>query len=193
MTEYIRISSSGRPYFVRSRSFSHHHHHPRPHHRRCSDDCSGKTIEEWNKLVEMERDAVARNEQLAAEKKTLKADFRAVYNDNLRLQERNKELVDALNARRRSDDHIADNFRHRLVELKNENDAKDVTIDKILKERDRLAARVREISKTLTNQDDEIRNLNDTLRNALAKVDDLRHQLRHHNPFHHFRRQYSFT
>ncbi|KAI1184946.1 hypothetical protein F5B17DRAFT_58028 [Nemania serpens] len=214
--DYIKISTSGLPRFVRSQSFSHHHHHhnhhPRHHARatRCPDDCACVTLDDWTALVERERTAHAANEKLARENRSLKSDLRAAYDETRRLQDE----VAQLKGRSSREEDIAAKFRRRLAELKAELDDKEHALHDIRKAKDLADIRVRELTQTVTNQGVEVSQLADDVerlgralkkdqhdlgvrteeaREAWSLVSELRRQLRRCRDPLAFRRRYDFA
>ncbi|KAI1076446.1 hypothetical protein F5B20DRAFT_325627 [Whalleya microplaca] len=160
---YISTTTSDRPAFVRSRShsFSHHHHghHHWHHHRdRCFEDCAGVTIEQWNSLYNENKDYRTRNETLLRENQTLKADLQ----DNHRLHVINQQLANEVEDLKRSlsnDNSHTDKFRRRVADLKDEVDKKERHIHHLEKDNGILNARVREITRTMSDLQHEISEL----------------------------------
>ncbi|KAI3323832.1 hypothetical protein HD806DRAFT_495723 [Xylariaceae sp. AK1471] len=216
--DYVTISTSNRPQFGRSQSFSHHHHHPRHHIRpRCPDNCACVSTEDWTTLVERERSTRSANETLTRDNRTLKSDLRASHQENRALQDCNRGLQDELDQLRRHhsrDEDIVTRFRRRMAALKAEVDSKDHALHELQKEKDLADIRVRELSQTVSNQVAEITQLEDDnsvlsrvhkkdqhdlgvrteeAREAWSLVSDLRRQLRkYHNPLP-LRHRYAFA
>ncbi|KAI1110639.1 hypothetical protein F5Y14DRAFT_454836 [Nemania sp. NC0429] len=190
--DYIKISTSGLPRFVRSQSFSHHHHHNRPRHyqskTRCPDNCACVTLDDWTSLVERERTAHAASKELARENRALKNDLRAAY-DQLKSGRSSRE------------EELAAKFRRRLAELKAEAaDDKERALHDLRKAKDLADVRVRELTQTVTDQGVEVSQLADDLgvkaeeaRRAWSLVTDLRRQLHRCRDPLGFRRRYDFA
>ncbi|KAI1165924.1 hypothetical protein F5B18DRAFT_135439 [Nemania serpens] len=201
--DYIKISTSGLPRFVRSQSFSHHH---RPRHfraTRCPDNCACVTLDDWTALVERERTTHAAN-------RTLKNDLRAAYDETRRLQDE----VAQLKGRSSREEDVAAKFRRRLAELKAEVDDKEHALHDLRKAKDLADIRVRELTQTVTNQGVEVSQLADDVerlgralkkdqhdlgvrteeaREAWSLVSELRRQLRRCRDPLAFRRRYDFA
>jgi chromosome segregation ATPase len=217
--DYIKISTSSHPHFVRSQSFS-HHHRPRQHIRvRCPDNCASVPAEDWSNLVERERNARSANDTLTRENRSLKSDLRAAVQENRRLQDRNQELqdtVEQLTRHHSRDDNITAKLRRRLADFKAEVNDKDHIIHELKKEKDLADIRVRELSHTvscqateITQLDDEVKALNhihkkeqhelgvrtEKVKEAWSLIDDLRRQLSLHKCREHIplRRRYGFA
>ncbi|KAI8634374.1 hypothetical protein F5Y19DRAFT_413221 [Xylariaceae sp. FL1651] len=219
MPDFVRISTTGRPHFVRSQSFSHHHHQPRHYTRpRCPDDCACVSVDDWNNLVERERSTRSTNEKLARENRALKGDLHASHQENHRLQDCNRDLqgdVDQLRRSHSRDEDISAKFRRRMAALKAEADNKDHIIRELQKESGLLDTRVRELTETVSNQAAEVTQLVDEVsdlrraykkerhelgvqtekaREAWSLVDELRRQLaRYRDPLPFRRRRYDFV
>ncbi|KAI1506371.1 hypothetical protein F5X99DRAFT_422986 [Biscogniauxia marginata] len=161
MPEYVRITPSGRQQFVRSHSFSHHHHH---HHRsrylpRCPDNCASISVEQWEKLCDQNKDLFSLKEALTRENETLKNEVQAVNTENIRLRELNQQLDGEVHELRRAlsrDGDNTDRFRRRVAALKAELDQKEHALRHLEKENATLGVRVRELTRTVTDQGDEI-------------------------------------
>ncbi|KAI0010500.1 hypothetical protein F4779DRAFT_616468 [Xylariaceae sp. FL0662B] len=152
----IRTTPSGRRQFVRAHSFSHHHsHHHRHHHReRCFDDCAGVSVEQWNNLCDENKNFITRNEALSRDNQTLKTDLQATNQENHRLRVYNQQLASEVEDLRRSlssDGENADRFRRRLADLRAEADKKEKTIQHLEKDNGILNARVRELTRTVSD------------------------------------------
>ncbi|KAI0437894.1 hypothetical protein F4803DRAFT_536927 [Xylaria telfairii] len=214
--DYVKISTSGEPRFVRSHSFS-HHHRPRYTRPRCPDNCACVSLDEWNSLVERERSTRSANESLTRENRTLKSDSHSTYKDNRRLLSSNRELqaeVDQLKSQHSRDEDTTAKLRRRIAALKAEIDGKDLALHDMKKGKDLADIRVRELSQTVTDQAAEIEQVKDDYallnhmhkkehhdlgarteeaRQAWSLVRDLQRQLRKcRDPFP-FRRRYDFA
>ncbi|KAI0860243.1 hypothetical protein F4860DRAFT_479751 [Xylaria cubensis] len=214
--DYIKVSTSGEPRFARSHSFS-HHHRPRHFRPRCPDNCACVSLEDWNSLVERERNTRSANETLTRENQTLKTDIRATIKENRRLQGINRDQHDEIESLKahhlREEDNVG-KFRRRMAALKAEIDSKDVALHELKKDKEIADIRVRELSQTVTDQSTEVTQLKDEIsllrrihnkdqydlgvrteevREAWSLVRDLQRQLRKcRDPFS-FRRRWDFA
>ncbi|TGJ82869.1 hypothetical protein E0Z10_g5892 [Xylaria hypoxylon] len=197
--DYIKISASGNPRFVRSQSFS-HHHRPRYTPRvRCPENCACVSVEAWNELIERERKTLSDNETLVRENRTLKTDYRAINQENRRLQGSNRDLQAQIGQHYSRDEDTAAKLRRRIVALKAEVDGHSVALHDLKKEKEVGDIRIRELSQTVSAQGVEITQLEDDVvrmhrlhkkdqhdlgvrteevRQAWGFVTDLRRQLR---------------
>ncbi|KAI1305432.1 hypothetical protein F5Y03DRAFT_151875 [Xylaria venustula] len=168
---------------MRSQSFS-QHHNARHTRPRCRENCACVSIDDWNDMVERERTARQTIEALTRDK-------------------RKKQLLQAEVDELRGIDKLQ---RRTIADLETE-------LRKETKEKDHLDKRVREMSQTVSDQGDEIAQLEDEVerlrrahkkdkrelgeqteraREAWSVVSDLRRQLRDFHPFS-FRPRYSFA
>ncbi|KAI1123500.1 hypothetical protein F5Y10DRAFT_51892 [Nemania abortiva] len=196
--EYVEIPTAGHS---RSRSFSYYRplHHVRP---RCPDNCARVSLDDYNILVESERNARVANDRLARE--------------NRRLQVSNQDLQDRVD-QSRGHHSREEKMRRKIEVLRLELEAKDLELRDLKKEKDLADIRVRELSQTVTDQNLEIDRLEDEIRSlkhvhkkdkhalgerlgerteqwrqARALVEDLQRQLqRYREPFF-SRRPYGF-
>ncbi|KAI0465633.1 hypothetical protein F4859DRAFT_375367 [Xylaria cf. heliscus] len=214
--DYIKISTSGEPRFVRSHSFS-HHHRPRHIRSRCPDNCACVSLDEWNSLIERERSARSANDSLLRENRSLKSELHTTYKENRRLQGNNRGLqgeAEELKGHISRDENNAAKLHRKIAALKAEVDSKDLALHDLKKDKDIADIRVRELSQTVTDQstetarlEDEVALLNrmrkkdqydlgvrtEEVREAWSLVRDLQRQLRKCcDPFS-FRRRYDFA
>ncbi|KAI1487067.1 hypothetical protein F5X96DRAFT_687673 [Biscogniauxia mediterranea] len=164
MPEYVKITSSGRPQFVRSHSFSHHLHHHHHHTRyvpRCPEHCAAVTVEQWDSLVEQNKGLADSNAALSREKEALKAELHASGQELGRLRDANARLDDELRRQRsgsgsNNNDELVDRFRRRVAALKHEVDERDAAVARLERDVGVLGVRVRELSRTVDLKDAEI-------------------------------------
>ncbi|KAF2967362.1 hypothetical protein GQX73_g6194 [Xylaria multiplex] len=157
--DYYEFSLSGSPRrYTRSQSFS-YHNQPRSTRLRCPENCAAISVDTYNDLYGRERKAVSHNESLLRENRTLKNDYRVVYQQN---QDLRGELND-LKGRYSRDDNILPKLRRRITSLKEDLDIKELTLRDLRLEKDRADIRIRTLTGTVRRQNDEISGLGDDL------------------------------
>ncbi|KAI1637267.1 hypothetical protein F4809DRAFT_329542 [Biscogniauxia mediterranea] len=187
MPEYVRITSSGRPQFVRSHSFSHHLHH---HHRtryvpRCPEHCAAVTVEQWDSLVDQNKGLADGNAALTREKESLKAELHASGQELGRLRDTNARLDGEVHELRRrrsggSSDEL-DRFRRRVAALKHEVDERDAAVARLERDVGVLNVRVRELSRTVDLKDAEIAAALADRKRWRRRCDDLERRYNNNN------------
>ncbi|KAI5925981.1 hypothetical protein F4810DRAFT_618246 [Camillea tinctor] len=166
MPEYVRITSSGRPQFVRSHSFSHHHHHHRTRYvPRCPENCAAVTVEQWDTVCAQNTALQDTNGVLTRDKESLKAELAGAAQELARLRDTNARLdSELLDLRRRPAGE-----RERLE--------REVGV---------LNVRVRELSRTVDVKDAEITNAVTALKGWRRRCEDL--ERRYERELHHHHR-----
>ncbi|KAI0602379.1 hypothetical protein F4775DRAFT_602341 [Biscogniauxia sp. FL1348] len=184
MPEYVRITSSGRPQFVRSHSFSHHHHHHRTRYvPRCPENCAAVTVEQWDGLVEQNKGLAESNAALAREKDSLKTELQASGQEASRLRDANAHLhreVHELRQRPNNSEEV-ERFRRRVAALKHEVGERDAAVARLERDVGVLNVRVRELSRTVDDKDAEIAAARAALKGWRRRCDDLERRFEHHH------------
>lgn len=148
----VETLPSGRQQFVAlKRSRSHHHHHDHHgHHGHHHRDCANVTVEEWENLVERERNLREVNDSLSRENSTLKtnlyngdAELRRLQALVPHLQRENNALRSDNESLRRSLDAATDHssgHHHEVEKLKKK-------VRRLEKENEGLLARIRDLTR----------------------------------------------
>ncbi|KAI0534777.1 hypothetical protein GGR58DRAFT_504953 [Xylaria digitata] len=155
--DYYEFSLSGSPRrYTRSQSFS-HHNQPRRTRIRCPEACAGISVDTYNDLYSRERKAVSHNESLMRENKSLKNDYRVVYQQNRDL----RVELNQLKGRYSLDEDTLPKLRRRITGLKADLDSRELTLRDLREQKDLADTRIRTLSETVSRQGAEITGLGD--------------------------------